>query len=170
MFSLRSTNLSFRPIQLGDERYTFPEIDEKLTRYWINWEPSRNIEEEREVIKNKVKLSENLPSIEFIVFNNQKEFIGCCGISPSEENGEFEINIWIKHSAQGKGYGREMLNMILSWARDNTNLNYLIYSITDGNQASFRLIKNINASVVRKITYPKRGVQKEVVDYKIFLR
>ncbi len=33
-FILSTKRLNFRPFELGDEEYTFPEVDEDLTKYY----------------------------------------------------------------------------------------------------------------------------------------
>ncbi len=115
-------------------------------------------------------MNNHLPCFEFIAFDNSNNFIGCCGISPSEEKEEYEINIWVKRAEQRKGYGKEILGTILDFAKKNTNLPYLIYSFTDGNEASSAIIKRIGVPLFRTMSYLKRGVRKQVYDYKIFLR
>jgi RimJ/RimL family protein N-acetyltransferase len=169
-FIAKSSRLKFRFLKSGDEKLIFPEIDEDLTKYWIGWEPSKNLEEEKEKVKEKIKFNQNPPNFEFITFDSHNNFIGCCGISPSEELGEFEINLWVKHTEQGRGYGKEMLNTVIDWAKNNSNLSYLVYSYTEGNESSAKIIHDLKAVLFREVKYLKRGVGKIVYDHKIYLR
>lgn len=162
--------LHFRPIAPGDEAYIFPEVDEELTRYWIGWEPSATIEEERQKVLEKVRLSEIPPNFEWMAFDAEGHFIGCCGISPSEEPGEFEVNLWVAHKEQRKGYAREMLQAALAWTSQHTDLAYLVYSYTEGNAASQAIIAKMGVPLYREVSYMKRGVLKKVYDHKIVLR
>ncbi|MFZ3031653.1 MAG: GNAT family N-acetyltransferase [Candidatus Moraniibacteriota bacterium] len=169
VFSIETDYLNFRPLRLGDESYIFPEVDEELTRYWIGWEPSKDIREEREKVKARIAIAEIPPNFEFVVFDKGGRFVGCCGVSPSEEPGEFEVDLWVIHSAQGKGYGKEMLQTALRWTKEHSNLLYVVYSYTEGNEASAAIIHRMNALMFREVTYLKRGELKRVFDHKIIL-
>ncbi len=161
--------LFFRPIALGDEKYIFPEVDDELTKYWIDWEPSTTLIEERKRIEDKLKLLEMPPNFEWLAFDVSGKFIGCCGISPSEESGEFEVNLWVIRSEQGKGYAKEMLQEALAWTKENTSLTYLIYSYTEGNEASAAIIHRMGVPLYRTVSHLKRGVHKNVYDHKIMI-
>jgi hypothetical protein len=63
-----------------------------------------------------------------------------------------------------------MLSMIIKWAKENTNLTYLIYSFTEGNEASAAIIHKMGVPLFRKVVYQKRGVERQVYDYKIMLK
>lgn len=164
-----SDRLRFRPLMLGDEAYLFSEVDEELTKHWIGWEPSMTLEEEHAKIEEKLSLVQYPPNLEWMAFDAHDNFVGCCSITPSEEPGEFEVGLWVVRGEQGKGYGKEMLQSLVSWASQHTSLPYLVYSYTEGNEASKAIIEKWGAPFYREVSYIKRGARKRVFDYKIIL-
>ncbi len=165
-------HLKFRTIEIGDENIIFPEIDESLTSHWIGWEPPKNLGELRINIEDVIGQGKKDDfNVEFMVFaKSTNEFIGCCGISPTEHHGEYEAGLWVKKSAQRRGYGKEMIRMLIDWAKKNTNLKYIVCSITEGNLASEGIIKRVNHYFLREYVATKRDVKRRVVDYAINLR
>lgn len=175
MSRVETERLIFRPLELGDEEYIFPEVDTVLTEHWIGWEPPRDMKETRKEVVESTARAKQLPNIEFVAFNTANEFIGCCGISlctlfPSAEQEEYEIDLWVKHSEQSKGYGKEMTDMLIAWARGNTELPYLVYSVTKGNLASEKIATGMHLQILREFTAMKRGMMRSVTDYKLPLR
>lgn len=163
-------HLRLRPVQSGDEKYIFPEVDDALTEHWIDWESEKNIEGTRKAILEMLELEKNSFSKEFVAFGDRDNFVGCCKLNPSEGEGEYEVGIWVRHAEQGKGYGKEMCRFVIDWAKKNTNLEYIVYSVTEGNVASQHIIEKMNLPVYREFSALKRGVSRRVRDYKVPLR
>lgn len=163
--------LFLRPMQNGDEKYTFPEVNKELTKYWIGWEPAESMEEERHRI---IKITRDKNKREFLAFSRStKEFAGVCGLAPPEESekkNEIELIVWVKKALQGQGYGYEMSKALLEWAAKNTDLRKIIYSVTEGNEASARLQKKLGGSFFMENVFMKRGKMLKVRDYEIKLR
>jgi len=171
MKSIRTARLYFRPLRTGDEGYLFPEIHEGITEHWIGWEPPETIEEARSAVIKSINACKKGRAVELIAFSRQEdEFIGCVGISHTTDWGEFEINLWVKTSAQKQGYGREMCDMMIEWARQNVDLDYIVYSVTDGNVVSTKLARTMNLPELRTWAATKNGAVRKVTDYKVILR
>ena len=168
-FDMETQRLRIRGLQLGDERFTFPEITDELTRHWIGWEPPHTLSEERNRISSSVEKSREPPNVFCIALLKSGEFIGCCSIDATKE-GDFEINLWVKKSAQKRGYAKEMLAAMIEWAKKNTSMAYLVYSVTDGNEASQKLIGKYDVPLIRTWHAEKHGESRLVRDYRIDLR
>jgi RimJ/RimL family protein N-acetyltransferase len=168
---IETSRLRFCGLKHGDEKYLFPEIDEALTQHWIGWEPPETIDEVREKIEQSLELSKTTINVEWLVFDKETgDFVGLCNLIPYEEHpGELDIGLWIKASAQGHGYGGEMLHALLSWAEANLAVPYIVYSVTEGNERSAKIIRHLNAPVLREFTATKRGQERKVTDYKVAL-
>jgi RimJ/RimL family protein N-acetyltransferase len=167
---IRTRRLALRPLRVGDEQYTFPAVDEELTRYWIGWEPSVNLADEKSRLEKIIAIVQSGQSGSFLAFDSNQKFVGYCAVMPYREFNEHEIDLWIVKKQQGKGYSGEMLSAIIDWARKNLKVPYVIYSITEGNEKSFNAIKKLNLPVHRKFVAIKRGEKKLVTDYRISLR
>lgn len=163
--TLETEHLYMRPIHAGDEIFIFPEVDTELTKHWIGWEPPADIAEVRTNIENFEK---NPKGMRFMVFNKAaEEFVGNGNIL--EEDNEYQVELWVKASMQRQGYGKEILNALISWARDNINAPYIAYSVTEGNTASQALIEKLKLTPFREFDIKKRGKMRHVRDYKILL-
>ena len=135
---METKRLQLRTLAIGDEAITYRHIDDELLQHWIGWEKPGNIAEEAERIRKAVESIYIGPGMHFLAFEESSgEFIGMCGMEPDlEYPEEREIAVWVKKSSQGKGYGKEMLLDFISWARQGTTLQYLVYSVTSGNVGS----------------------------------
>ncbi|MHC5202233.1 GNAT family N-acetyltransferase [Myroides sp. LJL119] len=75
----------------------------------------------------------------FVVLNkNTKEFLGSCGIHDINQL-NVEIGLWLKESAQDKGYGSEILKTLIQLIKNNIKTKYIIYNAEQKNIASIRL-------------------------------
>jgi RimJ/RimL family protein N-acetyltransferase len=142
-------------------------VDDILTEHWIGWEPPSDIAETKEQVFAAVERTKQLPNVECVAFGAAGEFVGRCDISPcvfnrSAGDAEYELNVWVKRFEQGKGYGKEMSVALVEWAKKNTDLPYLVYSVTKGNVASERIAAGLHPSVLREFPAVKRGEERGV--------
>jgi RimJ/RimL family protein N-acetyltransferase len=163
-----AARLTFRPLRSGDEAITFPCIDDELTKYWIGWERAETIEKEHTRLMSIVGRS---PSAYFLAFGRNAKFVGMCGLIPElPDCMELGVDVWVSKENQKQGYGLEMVRSIVCWARKNTRKEYLIYSVTEGNTASLKIAEALGLIMLRQFVHTKRGVDKNVTDFKILLR
>lgn len=165
-YSIETEHLHMRPIRTGDEALIFPEVDTELTKHWIGWEPTTDIDDVRKDIE---VFEKNPQGVRFMVFNKEtKEFIGNGNLL--NEEGEYQLELWIKASMQGRGYGKEILDALIGWAKTNLDVLYVVYSVTDGNISSQALIQKLGLNSFREFDVEKRGETRHVRDYQIALR
>ncbi len=169
--TFETTRLKLRPLAFGDEKVIFIHISDDLTKHWIGWEKSETVEIEQQKTGKKLMQMKSGQEIHFLAFDKgTNEFIGICGIEPDMISQEDkEINVWVKKESQNKGYATEMIKGLLDQVRKNTNLSYLIYSVTKGNMGSQAIADKLELSAFRTFEAMKRDQKREVTDYKIFL-
>lgn len=70
------------------------------------------------------------------------EFIGCCGIHDISEE-SISLGIWIKESASGKGYGKEIIKALEQFVFDHIPVDYLIYNVEKNNAGSINIAEKL---------------------------
>ena|SRR3989344_3838513 len=165
----QTARLNLRSVEPGDELIIFPEVDEELTKYWIGWEPPKDVEEVRQSIEKSLALSKTTVNVDWMAFDKAGGFVGKCGIVPHMFPNEFEIDLWVKRERQGQGFAKEMLNALIDWARQNLKLPYIVYSVTEGNIPSEAIVKKLGIPLFREYAVSKRRELKLVRDYKVIL-
>ncbi len=165
-----SLRLTFRPLAEGDENILFQHIDDVLTQHWIGWEKLETLESYKQSMHEKhIQIPEK--EVHFLAFSKDTGgFIGMCGIEPDMLSPEAkELNVWVARESQGKGYGTEMVQNLVRHAAHNTKLKYLIYSVTHGNIGSQAIADKLKLTPYRTFTALKRGIQRDVTDYKLYV-
>ena len=145
--------LAVRPVEKGDLEYIHPCVTKKLTEYWTGWEPHRNEAETEKYIADFMKKRDNAGWTAFDAETG--DFVGFVGISRATfpiENTRFELDIWIAEHKWGRGYATELTQTFLQNLAEHTALKSVIYSYTQGNEASRKIIKSMcvgNPVIVR---------------------
>ncbi|WHT39219.1 GNAT family N-acetyltransferase [Myroides sp. mNGS23_01] len=74
--------------------------------------------------------------------NQTGEFIGCCGIHDICDE-SISIGLWIKESANGKGYGKEIVRALEQFVFDHLAVDYLIYNVERNNAGSINIAEKL---------------------------
>jgi len=74
--------------------------------------------------------------------NQTGEFIGCCGIHDICDE-SISIGLWIKESANGKGYGKEIVRSLEQFVFDHLAVDYLIYNVERNNAGSINIAEKL---------------------------
>lgn len=94
--------------------------------------------------------------------------MGCTGIHEIRSKHP-ELGIWLKKSAQAKGYGFEAITTLKEWADENLDYEYLIYDVDKANIPSRRIPEMLGGQITRE--YDKTNLSGRVlniVEYRIF--
>ena len=105
----------------------------------------------------------------FAILSKKKgEFLGCCGLHGEGKIRTPELSIWLKKSAHGSGYGREAIQTLMNWSRNNIDFDYFIYPVDRKNIASSKIPESLGGEIMAelKVETPNGKILEEVV-YKI---
>ena len=59
-----------------------------------------------------------------------------------------ETGIWIKESAQGRGFGREAVAAVIKWASETFQPSGFLYPVVDENVPSRRLAEALRGEII----------------------
>jgi RimJ/RimL family protein N-acetyltransferase len=146
----------------------FTETTPEVTKY-LSFDNSGNIEDIFKFIKtsqSKMKAGEGMSVA--ILDKSTGEFIGCGGIDNINTR-KPTLGIWIKKSAQGKGFGKETIQAFIDWIEINIPYEYIFYPVVKNNIRSRKLIESFGGILQeeRVVTSPSGKVLDEVV-YALF--
>jgi RimJ/RimL family protein N-acetyltransferase len=66
-----------------------------------------------------------------------------------------EVGLWLKESAHGQGFGREIVAAVAEWGHTALGKESFIYPVAVQNAASRRIAEFLNGEVVGNRTNPK---------------
>jgi len=75
-------------------------------------------------------------------------FEGADSVSP-------ELGLWLKESAHGKGFGREVVAALVAWGHATLGKGSFIYPVAIQNTASRRIAERLHGEIIAKRTNPK---------------
>lgn len=130
----------------------FRELTPEVARY-LSFNPTEKIEDTYIFITNaqvNMKNGEQMPVV--VLDKMTKEFIGCAGIHKIK-TGEPELGIWLKKSAHRQGYGKEILQGLIDWAKKNLKYEFLTYPVAKANIASRKLAESLGGTLVGEQMY-----------------
>ena len=88
-----------------------------------------------------------------------------------------EIGLWLKESARGKGYGKEMIAELIKWLEERKDFDYIIYVAHAENIATRKIAERLGGELQRDEsdnvkTFIERKFDKsasfEAVEYRIY--
>ena len=136
---LETERLIIRPFMVDDcEAFTSFMVDREATRYLEFSEeqktPEKAIELMSEVIASYNSAS---PIFSLAVINNKSgQFIGSCGFSPLEKEGEVECYYTVVRSKWGNGYATESIHRLMKYGFDELNIKRIVAFMSKENPAS----------------------------------
>ena len=112
--------------------------DEELLKFTV-WKKSNSLEEAKDRLKRNIEYQKENPYIYFITPVDSDEMIGFGGISEVFEGIYSEAGLCIARKYQGKGYGKELLDILLDLAFNTLNAKEFLYTFFKGNVVSRNL-------------------------------
>ena len=140
--------LSFKPIETGDAKLTFDNLEANLTYFaggftkkeFDSWSFKDHVKDSKELIEN-VKQGK---VVAFIILNKNKEFIGRCSIhSINKRDKRANISLTIKEKFWGKEYGTEAVTFLTKLAFSKLKLHRLEYGVYSHNERSMKLAEKL---------------------------
>ena len=140
--NIEGERIRLLPISLTYAPETFTEFTEEVIKYLaINQTPA-SINDTIEFINTSISQWKEETDLVLVILNGI-EFIGVCGIHDIGK-GKPRIGLWIKKSAQGKGYGKAAISLLVDWARKSIPFERIVYSTQMENTASVRIIESLS--------------------------
>jgi RimJ/RimL family protein N-acetyltransferase len=152
MIVIQSARLQLSPFQMSDAEDVFACITPAITRF-MRWEPPTWSEylarcEERQRNPNPNAFS-------FVI--RRRDTNECLGMTALEEGDSDspEIGLWLKESAHGQGFGREVVTALIAWAHQTLGKESFIYPVAVQNIASRRIAEKLHGEIIGNRTSPK---------------
>ena len=163
-----TNRLVLLPISQKYKEEIFREFTKEITTYMYP-RPLQDIVETEEFINDSLgEIQTGNHLVLVILKKDSQEFLGCTGIHDIHSKHP-ELGIWLKKSAQGKGYGLEAITVLKRWADENLDYEYLIYDVDKANIPSRRIPEKLGGQITRE--YDKTNLSGRVLyilEYKIF--
>jgi RimJ/RimL family protein N-acetyltransferase len=136
---IKTERLVLKPITLSYDQDIFREYNENVTKYTVHG-PNESIEAVDEFIKSSMEQAKNGESLTLVVVGG--EFFGLADIKRTN-TATPEFGLWLKESAQGAGYGSELIFALADWAQHNLDFDYLIYRADKENVGSWKIAEKL---------------------------
>jgi len=146
----------------------FKEFSEKITTF-MHSKAADDISETLAFIKmsqNKMSKSEELQVV--ILDKGTDEFLGHGGIRKLNTNTP-ELGIWIKESAHGNNYGKEVISALKEWIDNNLQYKYIVYPVDKRNIPSRKIAESLGGVI--ESSYKKKSMSGNILDeveYRIY--
>ena len=81
----------------------------------------------------------------------------CLGMASLEDADSVspELGLWLKESAHGQGFGREVVAALVEWGHATLGKRSFIYPVAVQNTASRRIAENLHGEIIGNRTNPK---------------
>ena len=152
MIVIPSPRLRLSQFQITDAEEVFACITPAIARF-MRWDPPTWSEyiarcEQRERAPNPNTFS-------FVIRRSDSgECLGMAGLEESDTASP-ELGLWLKESAHGQGFGREVVTALAEWAHKTLGKESFLYPVAVQNTASRRIAERLNGEIIGTRTNPK---------------
>lgn len=166
--NIRSERLALEPISESHAEAIFLEFTDEITRFMYP-KPSENIDEVLKFINDSLHTMKASSNLQLVITNIQdSEFLGCIGLHHINRK-DPELGIWLKKTAQCKGFGMEAIISLIQWAKHHLNFDYFKYPVDKSNIASKKIPIALGGIVNREFkAIALSGNELDLVEYWIY--
>ncbi len=168
--SILTRRMVLRSSAAADANDAFAESNAAIARF-MSWNPPASRDEYDAIHKTilaQMLAGENLSLT--LRLSATGEFLGSAGLHPADED-LLETGIWVKQSAQGRGYGREAVAAVVAWASQRFRPSGLLWPVVDENIPSRRLVESLEGQIVGSRRRQKAGdIDRTLLLYRIPVR
>jgi RimJ/RimL family protein N-acetyltransferase len=152
MIVVQSPRLQLTEFQMTDAQEVFACITPAIAKF-MSWEPPTWSEYVARCEKRGQFPEPNNFSFVIRRLDNREclgmaSFEGADSVSP-------ELGLWLKESAQGKGFGSEVVAALVDWGHATLGKSSYIYPVAVQNTASRRLAEKLHGEIIANRTNPK---------------
>src|SRR5579872_6122490 len=145
MIVIQSPRLQLSEFQITDAEEVFACITPSITKF-MRWEPPSWNEYLARCEKRLESADPN--AFSFVIRQrDSKECLGMAGLEDCEVESP-QLGLWMKESAHGQGYGREVVAAVAEWAHKTLDKESFIYPVAVQNIASRRIAERLNGEIV----------------------
>lgn len=103
-----------------------------------------------------------------ILKKSNNEFLGCSGLHNFNTDTP-ETGLWLKESAHGFAYGKETIEAIYNWTKQNMKFKYIKYSVERENIPSIKIPEMLGGKVHKEYkTKNMAGRIQDLLEYHIY--
>ena len=152
MMVIQSPRLQLSQFQMMDAQEVFVCITPAVARF-MRWEPPSWSEY---VTRCEKRMEAPEPNkFSFVIRRrDNRECLGMAGLEDAESVSP-EIGLWLKESAQGQGFGQEVVAALVEWGHTTLGKGSFIYPVSIQNTASRRIAEKLHGEIISKRTNPK---------------
>ena len=152
MIFIRSTRLQLIQFQMTDAQEVFGCITPAIAKF-MSWEPPSWSEYLARCEKRAQAPEPNQFSFVIRRIDNREclgmaSFDGADSVSP-------EVGLWLKESAHGQGFGREVVAALVEWGHATLGKESFLYPVAVENTASRRIAEKLRGQIIGSIKKPK---------------
>ena len=153
---ITSERLSLRSFTPADAAETFAEANARIATY-MSWNPPASEKEFKAIWQGHLANMKTGRELHLVIRDTvTNDFIGRTGLNPADA-ALLETGVWIKESAQGRGYGREAVAAVIKWASERFHPSGFLYPVVDENIPSRRLAEALRGEIVGTLQRHKAG-------------
>jgi RimJ/RimL family protein N-acetyltransferase len=152
MIVIQSRRLQLSQFQMMDAQEVFGCITPTIARF-MPWEQPSWSEYVTRCEKRVQAPEPNKFSLVIRRLDNSE----CLGMASLEDANSVspELGLWLKESAHGQGFGREVVAALVEWGHTTLGKGSFIYPVATQNIASRRIAENLRGEIIGNRTNPK---------------
>jgi RimJ/RimL family protein N-acetyltransferase len=151
---ISTPRLELRPLTPGDAAKIFAAITPDLTRF-MAWEPPVSPAAMAGSQSHQMWAMAAGSDLHLVIrLKGNGEFLGRAGLH-AIGSAEPELGIWIKETAQSRGYGSEAVKALAAWAAPRFAIANFVWPVAEENLRSRRLPEALGGVPIRSTDRPK---------------
>ena len=152
MIVIQSPRLQLSQFQMMDAQEVFGCITPAIAKF-MPWEPPSW----REYVtrcKKRVQAPEP-DKFSFVIRRlDNSECLGMASLEGADSVAP-QLGLWLKESAQGQGFGGEVVSALVEWGHATLGKGSFLYPVAEQNTASRRIAENLQGEIIGNRTNPK---------------
>lgn len=141
--SIESERLTLKPTSLEHSEEVFREFNDNVTKF-LTRGPNESLETTQDFIKMSTEEARRGEKIQLTVTDKNGDFLGLTSIERTNTKTP-EFGLWLKETAQGKGFGPELIFSLYDWAAQNLDVDHFIYRADRENIGSWKIAEKLLA-------------------------
>jgi len=156
-----TTRLKIEPVSDTYKVDICNEFTAEVTKF-MPFNPTGDLSAIEDFLQSSLLEMKNGTGLHFcIILKETNEFLGCCGIYNIDTN-IIEVGLWVKKTAQEKGYGTETVEALIDFAEQNLEYDYLVYPVDKENLASRAIPVKFGFLLAKE--YPKKKSDTKILN------